>query len=317
MLNGVPFGVAVAALASFTLMMAVNTAFVASSELLERVAHRYGFYWIIATNRRQSLYRIHLCSAVFFSIIILLTMGSQEELANMYALGLVASFCINMGSLILYRYFMGTAEGMTYYTSRLVTLILWIILVSCFVFLAIDKLHATMLWGGVTGVMLLLGFLVARKRAPELKHIGQADTEMEMILYLAESEAPEVQLFFRRSEEPGEAGPKDNEVYITFYSPRVGGIPPKVGPNHFRFPLTKISLYHRMVSLLKVVEYELSDRHVVVHVGWPLSSWMDRFAIGVMVFNIMRLPRLFPNFEFDHALQQTPRPAANPSSSLT
>ncbi|HEY9073664.1 MAG TPA: amino acid permease, partial [Desulfobaccales bacterium] len=207
MLNGVPFGVAVGALASFTLMMAVNTAFVASSELLERVAHRYGFYWIIATNRRQSLYRIHIATAVFFSIIILLTMGSQEELANMYALGLVASFCINMGSLILYRYFMGTAEGMTYYTSRLVTLILWIILVSCFVFLAIDKLHATMLWAGVTSVMLLLGFLVARKRGPELKQIGQADTEMEMILYLAESEAPDVNIFFRRSEEPGEAGP--------------------------------------------------------------------------------------------------------------
>ena len=135
--------------------MAVNTAFVASSELLERVAHRYGFHWFIAVNRRHSLYRIHIASAIFFSIIIVLTMGSQEELANMYALGLVASFCINMGSLILYRYFKGTAEGMTYYTSRLGTLILWIILVSCFVFLAIDKPHATMLWGAVTGVMLL------------------------------------------------------------------------------------------------------------------------------------------------------------------
>ena len=106
-----PFGLAVAALASFTLMMAVNTAFVASSELMERVAHRYGFHWLIVTNRRQSLYRIHIASATFFSIIILLTMGSQEELANMYALGLVASFCINMGSLILYRYFKGKAEG--------------------------------------------------------------------------------------------------------------------------------------------------------------------------------------------------------------
>ena len=51
MLNGVPFGLAVAALASFTLTMAVNTAFVASSELMERVAHRYGFHWFIATNR--------------------------------------------------------------------------------------------------------------------------------------------------------------------------------------------------------------------------------------------------------------------------
>ena len=298
MLNGVVFGVAVAALASFTLMMAVNTAFVASSELLERVAHRYGFHWFIVTNRRHSLYRIHIASATFFSIIIMLTMGSQEELANMYALGLVASFCINMGSLILYRYFKGRAEGMTYYTSRLGTLILWIILVSCFIFLAIDKTHATMLWAGVTSVMLVLGFLVARKRAPELKQIEKADTEMELILYLAESDSPEVHLFFRRSEEKEDQTPKANEAYITFYSPRVGGAPPKTVSNHFRFPLFKISLYHRIVNLLKVVEYELSDRHVVVHLGWPLSSWMDRFAIGVMVFNMMRLPRSFPDFEF-------------------
>jgi amino acid transporter len=312
MINGVPFGIAVAALASFTLMMAVNTAFVASSELLERVAHRYGFHWLIATNQRHSLYRIHLASAIFFSIIILLTMGSQEELANMYALGLVASFCINMGSLILYRYFKGTAGGMTYYTSRLGTLFLWIILVSCFVFLAIDKPHATMLWGLVTGVMLLLGIMVAQKRSPERKEIAQADTEMEMILYLAESEDKEVHLFFRRSEEREDKAPKANEAYITFYSPRIGGAPLKTVSNHFRFPLTKISLYHRMVNLLKVVEYELADRKVVVHFGWPLSSWLDRLAVGVMVFNLMRLPRLFPQFEFDIRYFRRPpeRPAA-------
>ena len=65
-LNGPIFGVMVAALASFTLTMAVNTAFVASSELMERVAHRYGFHWLITTNRQQSLYRIHLCNALFF-----------------------------------------------------------------------------------------------------------------------------------------------------------------------------------------------------------------------------------------------------------
>jgi hypothetical protein len=135
-----------------------------------------------------------------------------------------------------------------------------------------------------------------------------------MILCLAESEASEVHLFFRHSEESGEAGPKDNEVYITFFSPRVGGIPPKLGPNHFRFPLAKISLYSRMVSLLKVVEYELSDRHVVVHLGWPMSSWMDRFAIGVMVFNVMRLPRLFPNFEFDMHYGKRRTPTDTPAA---
>jgi hypothetical protein len=297
MLNGVGFGVLVAVLASFTLSMAINTAFVASSELMERVAHRYGFLWLIATNRNQSLYRIHILNALFFSGIILLTAGSQSLLADMYALGIVASFAINAGALILYRYFMGTKD-VKYYTSRLGTLVLWIILTSSFLFLAYEKHYATMLWGGVTALMLVGGFLVARKRAPEIKQIAQADSEMEMILFLAESESPELHLFFRRSEEPELTGTKRNEVYITFYSPRAG-IPPKTAANHFRFPLTKIGLYQRLVALLKVVEYEFSDRQVTVHLGWPMSSWWDRMAMGVMVFNLMRLPRLFPKFEFD------------------
>ena len=42
-LNGVPFGLVVGGIASVALIMAVNTAFVASSELMERVAHRYNF----------------------------------------------------------------------------------------------------------------------------------------------------------------------------------------------------------------------------------------------------------------------------------
>ena len=226
-------------------------------------------------------------------------MGSQAQLANMYALGLLASFCINMGSLIIYRYFKGKAEGITYSTSRLGTLILWIILASCFLFLAVAKPRATMLWASVTGVMLLLGFWVAKRRSPEIKEIEQGENEMGMILYLAESEEQDIHLFFRRSEETDKIGPKNNEAYITFYSPRIGGLPPKVVPNQFRFPLSKISLFHRLVSILRVVEYEMADRQVVVHLGWPMSSWFERMSIGVMVFNLMRLPRLFPNFEFD------------------
>jgi amino acid transporter len=296
-LNGLPFGVAVAALASFTLIMAVNTAFVASSELIERVAHRYGFHWLIATNRRQSLYRIHLANAAFFSIIILITSGQQETLADMYALGLIASFCINMGSLLIYRYFMGTKEVIHFNTSRLVTLVMWVIFVSCFIFLAIKKTHGTMLWGIVTCLVLLAGFLVAQKRAPEKKEIGKGDNEMEMILYLAEATEPDIHLVFRRSREAHSQAPEGNVVYVTFYSPRAG-IPPKLAPNHFRFPLLKLSLYHRLVALLRVIEYEFADRQVYVHLGWPMSSWLDRLAIGVMVFNMMRLPRLFSHFKF-------------------
>jgi hypothetical protein len=310
MLNGVGFGVMVAALASFTLSMAINTAFVASSELMERVAHRYGFLWLIATNSRQSLYRIHLLSAAFFSGIIFLTSGSQSLLADMYALGILATFCINVGSLIIYRYFMGTKD-VKYFTSRAGTLVLWFILVSCFLFLAYDKHYATLLWGTVTALMLGAGFLVSQRRGPERHEIAQADTEMQMILSLAESEAPEIHLFFRRSEEADHQAIKDNEAYVTFFSPRAG-IPAKTAANHYRFPLTKISLYHRILSLLKVVEYELADRRVTVHFGWPMSSWWDRLAVGVMVFNLMRLPRLFPQFEFDiRYLRRPPAPGEN------
>ena len=54
-------------------------------------------------------------------------------------------------------------------------------------------------------------------------------------------------------------------LYHLYSAP--GRHPPKTAANHYRFPLTKISLYHRMVSLLKVVEYELADRQ-----GWFTSA---------------------------------------------
>jgi hypothetical protein len=232
MINGVPLGVAVASLASFTLIIAVNTAFAASSELIERIAHRYGFLWLIKTNRRNSLYRIHLINAALFSTIIFLTSGSQMILADMYAIGLVASFCINMGALIIYRYLRGTKEVISYNTSRLGTLIIWVIMVSCFIFLAIDQPHGTTLWASVTGGVLLAGFLVARRRAPELKEIAKADDEMAMVL--SQEDDPEIHLFFRRSEKEG--GPaRKNAAYLTFYSPRAGA-PPKEAENHFLFP---------------------------------------------------------------------------------
>ena len=100
MLNGVHFGILVAAMAFFTLSMAVNTAFVASSELLDRVARRYRLRWLIATNRRQSLYRIHLLNAVCFSVIVLVARGAAGNPGGMYAVGLVgASFCIDTAGL--------------------------------------------------------------------------------------------------------------------------------------------------------------------------------------------------------------------------
>lgn len=296
-LNGLPFGIIVAALASLTLIMAVNTAFVASSELLERVADRYGFGWLIATNRNDSLYRIHIFNACFFSFIILLTRGSQTILADMYALGLIASFAINMGSLLIYRYFMGTKEVMQFNTSRVITLVMFLIFVSCFGFLAWVKPHGTELWAVVTSVVLVAGLIVSQKRGPEIHQIAQSDSQMDLILFLAESTEQEVNVIFRRPWEEALRRARQDEAYVTFYNPRRGA-PAKLAPNHFRFAAKRNSLYQHMVSLLKVVEHELTDRKVNVQFGWPLSSWIDRLSIGVMVFNIMRLPRQFPQFRF-------------------
>ncbi len=297
MVGGIPFGYIVGILASILLMMAVNTAYVASSELMERVAHRYGFSWIIKTNKRQSLYRIHLMSALFFSFIVFITSGSQKTLAEMYAVGLLASFTINMGSLLIYRYFQGTKAVRGYNTSRVGTFFLFIVLLSCFLYLAYEKPYGTLTWGTVTIVFLFIGLRVAKKRAPEIKQIKQTDVPMNMIFSIAESDAENVHVYFKRPQEASLEDKSSTSVYVSLYSPRQG-IPDKLAPNHFRFANHGQTLYDGMVEILYALNYELPDRKFTIHFGWPLSSWVDRMAIGVMVFSIMRLPKIFPRFNF-------------------
>jgi hypothetical protein len=69
-----------------------------------------------------------------------------------------------------------------------------------------------------------------------------------------------------------------------------------------------MGLYQHIVALLKVLDYEMGERDITVHFGWPMSSWLDRMAIGVMVFNLVRLPRSFPKFKFEMSYQ-APWPA--------
>ena len=297
MVGGIPFGYIVGILASILLMMAVNTAYVASSELMERVAHRYGFSWIIKTNRRQSLYRIHLCSGVFFTFIVIITSGSQKTLAEMYAVGLLASFTINMGSLLIYRYSKGTKNVRGYNTSRSGTFLLFLILLSCFIYLAYEKPYGTLTWGTVTAVFLFIGLRVAKKRAPEIKEIKQTDVPLNMIFSIAESDTESVHIYFRRPQEASVTDQSSTSVFISLYSPRQG-IPEKLAPNHYRFANHGQTLYDGMVEILYALDYELPDKKITIHFGWPLSSWFDRLSIGVMVFSIMRLPKVFPRFNF-------------------
>jgi amino acid transporter len=297
MVGGIPFGYVVGILASILLMMAVNTAYIASSELMERVAHRYGFHWIIKTNKRQSLYRIHIANGLFYTFIVYLTGGSQNLLAQMYALGLIASFSINIGCLLIYRYSMGTKDSREYNTSRTGTLLIFIVLASCFIYLGYNKPYGTLMWSSVTAVFLLIGLRVAKVRAPEIKEIAQTDQPLNMIFYLVESEAENLHIYFRRPKENAPQVDDTSSAFISLYHPRQG-IPEKVAVNHFRFASQSQSVYQGITEILYALDYELPHKKITIHLGWPTSSWIDRLSIGVMILSVMRLPKLFPRFNF-------------------
>lgn len=297
MVGGIPFGYSVGILASILLMMAVNTAYVASSELMERVAHHYGFEWIVQTNKRQSLYRIHIGNAVFYTLIIYLTDGNQMMLAEMYAIGLLASFTINMGSLLLYRYRIGTKESLEYNTSRIGTLIIFFLMLSCFLYLGYHKPNGTIMWSVVTGIFLFVGLKYAERRAPEKKVVQQTDSPLQMVIHLGELDQQEIHLYFRRPKEHNRHTVDESSVVISMYHPRQG-MPLKISPNHFRFAYQGKTLFEAITEILYAVEYELPHKSITVHLGWPTSSWLDRLSTGVMIFSVIHLPRYFPRMNF-------------------
>jgi hypothetical protein len=231
-----------------------------------------------------------------YTAIILITKGSQKTLAEMYAIGLLASFCINIGCLLIYRYFRGTKDIRAYYTSRAGTLLFELILVACFLYLAFHKPYGTTLWAAVVVVLLAAGIPFSRRYGPEVEEVRRSDYPMEMILALAEHDGP-LHVYFRRPGEVEGAQGGAGAVFITFFSPRQP-IPHKIAANHYRFPLQAAGVYRSIAAVLALVQEEFEGREVHVHLGWPLSSWLDRMAMGVFVANLMRLPGLFPGLRF-------------------
>ena len=51
-------------------------------------------------------------------------------------------------------------------------------------------------------------------------------------------------------------------------------------------------------------------REIHVHLGWPLSPWLDRIATGVFVANLIRLPTLYPELRFHLEYLALPPPQA-------
>ncbi|HEX2867579.1 MAG TPA: APC family permease [Ignavibacteriales bacterium] len=295
--NGELFGVIVSVLASITLIMAVNTAMVASAELIEKVAERYNYHWLIQLNKKQSLYRIHIVNGIFYTVILIVTNGSQAILAEMYAVGLIASFCINTGSLIIYRYSKGTKE-ISYHTSRIGTLILFIILLSTFIYIALNRPYGTGLWFSITLLFLLAGIRISKFRAPEIPVRRATRTPMDIIFAISDVPTDDVHLYFRRPSE-FELQEKGDSLFVSFYSPR-NEAPQNISPNHFWISIQRgMKLFDMIVALLRTLEYEMPpEKTLHIHFGWPLSSWLDRMSIGVMIYNIIHLPKKFPHFTF-------------------
>jgi hypothetical protein len=201
-----------------------------------------------------------------------------------------------MGSLLIYRYGKGTKEIHGYNTSRVWTLVVFVILLACFVYLAATKPFGLGLWLAATAGFLILGFRVAKHRSPEIKQVAQTDNPLKMILDMAEDPGDTIEIYFKRPQEGGEVD-RPNVAYVSFFSPRQG-IPPRGADNHYRFASAGQTLYGSITGLLDVLKYEMPHKHIIVHFGWPLSSWIDRLSIGVMVFSIMRLPKKYPEITF-------------------
>lgn len=297
-LNGQAFGVVVSILASITLIMAVNTAMVASGELIEKIAERYNFEWLIKVNKKQSLYRIHIINGIFYTAILIITSGSQAILAEMYAVGLVASFCINTGSLLIYRYSKGTRQ-ITYHTSRVGTAILFIVLASTFSYIIVHRPYGTLLWFIITSIFLVAGLHMSKRRGPEIKVRQATQNPMDIVYALLEAPGRDAHLYLRRPSEAEASENKPGTVYVSFYSPRTEH-PEAIHSRHYWITIQrKLKLFDMIFALLKTIEYEIAgEKKLHVHFGWPLSSWLDRMSIGVMIYNIIHLPKKFPAFNF-------------------
>ena len=90
--------------------------------------------------------------------------------------------CINIGCLLIYRYFRGTKEIREYYTSRTATLLLEVILVACFIYLAAHKPYGTAMWAAVSRCCSAVGMPFSRRYGPERAEVRQSDYPMEMVL---------------------------------------------------------------------------------------------------------------------------------------
>ncbi|MEO1783511.1 amino acid permease [Thermodesulfobium sp. 4217-1] len=299
MLGGLPLAIVVVILAAVTLIFAVNTAMVASVELLDRVAEKYKFSPLTATNRFGSAYRIIIIMSIAFISIILITSGNQHTVAQMYAIGLVATFVINLFNLIVYRAYRGREDVKEYSTSIIINSILFILFLGSFIFLLKDKPDGALLWLSSLVVFLIFGTIIIKHKNIDRAMKVSTEKPGDVINYVKENDMANIHIYFRRPMEHNlERSDDSSKIFITFFMSRQS-IPKRVSNNHFIIPVNHFwGVDGGINGLLGLLQESFPDKRIVVHLGWPTSSWLERVAMGLRTYHILRLPTNYPRFEF-------------------
>ncbi len=286
-------------LASLTLAFAVNTALVGATELISTMADHHKAFWVSKLNRYNAHYRIIIFMSLFFSFIVLLTQGNQDIVADMYAIGLISTFIINTGSIVLYKFIKGNAQTKEYRTGVIRNMILFVVFLSTFIYIVINKPYGTAMWVSVVAFFIIFGTIITRiKTTEEEEKIAQIDKYADVIDYIGNLDKSSIHIYFRRpSENVYEIG--GNMIYITFFFVRNKRPPKKLFKSHFILPVNSFwGIGYSTKKLLEAIEENYPNLPLNVHFGWPLSSWIERMFIGVMVYNILQLPKQFSNWNF-------------------
>ena len=187
----------------------------------------------------------------------------------MYALGLVASFTINMGSLLIYRYFTGTKEIRAFNTSRVRDagpLHHPAELPSSTSAMSKAVRHRTL--AGGHGVL-------PDRRVPRREEAcpgdrpGRADRQSA-----ADGVRPGRGPRGRSSTSTSSGRWKGSTCPIRTWpsspsTPRGRESRTRLAPNHYRFAQSGQSLFDSITELLYVLKYELPHKQITIHIGWP------------------------------------------------
>jgi amino acid transporter len=288
----------IAVVAFLALVFAINTATVAGVELISVMADKFGLKKPQIENKHGAKYRLIIFAATFFSIVILMTGGSQAMVADMYAIGLVATFVINLAALLVFRFTQGFSHVKEYKSSFFKNIALFALFVAVFIYLISHKQNGAIFWALASIFVLLIG-LGLKDFVKEKKDEGSErfDNKFSVVTEVGTIEANEVHIVFLRPfEKPRHV--TANSVFVTFGLGRMPA-PDKMARNHFLLPLNSyLTMDVKIEELLHSLEDWYSEKTFVVHFNWPTSQWRKRLYLAVMINRIMKLPTKLPHLRF-------------------